>query len=79
MEIGLDALIDNIRAKYLARIYVGYINFSISWDEFYEFSEIIDKLLISDFANLQRSYAKKDFMKMMLLMTVIKDFRVMVY
>jgi len=59
--IILDRFIDNIRAKYLAKIYVGYINSNINWDEFCDFSEIIDKLLISDFASLQKSYSKQKF------------------
>lgn len=59
--IILDRFIDNIRAKYLAKIYVGYINSNINWDEFCDFSEIIDKLLISDFVSLQKSYSKQKF------------------
>lgn len=59
--IILDRFIDNIRAKYLAKIYVGYINSNINWDEFCDFSEIIDKLLISDFVSLQKAYSKQKF------------------
>lgn len=45
----LDRYISADKSRMLARLYLSYLDNVISWIEFAEFSEIIDRLLPSDF------------------------------
>ena len=45
----LDRYISADKSRMLARLYLSYLDSVISWIEFAEFSEIIDRLLPSDF------------------------------
>ena len=45
----IDRYISSDKAKMLAKLYLSYLDDIISWSEFAEFSEIIDRLLPSDF------------------------------
>lgn len=52
--ILLDRFIENEKSKMLARLYKAYINQKITWDEFCEFSEIINRLFIQDIGVLTK-------------------------
>lgn len=45
----IDRYISFDKAKMLAELYISYLDDIISWEEFAEFSEMVDRLLPSDF------------------------------
>ena len=47
--LPIDRYISSDKAKMLAKLYLSYLDNTISWTEFAEFAEIIDRLFPSDF------------------------------
>ena len=55
--IILDQTIDNIKSSIIGKIYKEYINQTIEWDLFVEFSEITNRLYVNDLRILKLIYA----------------------
>ena len=57
--ILLNRIIDEEKAKILAKLYKEYIKKEINWSEFCEMTEINDRLFVSDLKILKEIYLKK--------------------
>lgn len=57
--IILDRLIDNVKVMFLSRLFKGYVEEDIDWIEFCDFSEIIDRFLISDFDSFLQAFNRQ--------------------
>lgn len=49
----LDSMLDQEKSALLAKIYRAYVEERISWDEFCELSEVVDRMFLSDFRLLK--------------------------
>lgn len=58
--IILEQTIDNIKASILGKLYKSYINQEIDWNMFIEFSEITNRLFMSDINILQFMWSTND-------------------
>lgn len=52
----LDRFVDKEKSVFLARLFKAYINQDISWDDFCEYSEIVNRLFIKDIKILRTIY-----------------------
>lgn len=57
--IILDRFIDNIKVVFLSRLFKSYVEEDISWIEFCDFSEIIDRFLVSDFNSFLEAFNRQ--------------------
>ena len=57
--IILEQIIDNEKSSILGKLYKAYINQEIDWDMFVEFSEITNRLFMSDITILKVMWLKK--------------------
>lgn len=57
--ILLNRIIDEEKSRILAKLYIEYINQEINRDEFFEMTEINDRLFLSDLKMLKEIYFKK--------------------
>lgn len=48
----LNRYLDYYKPRFLAKLYLAYLDNNISWNDFSEYAEIIDRLLLSDFGCL---------------------------
>lgn len=57
--ILLNRYVDKDKSKWLARIFKAYLNQDISWNNFCEYSEIINRIFIQDIKILENIYEKE--------------------
>lgn len=57
--ILLNSHVDKEKAMILAKLYRAYVNEQISWESFCEYSEVISRMFVSDFALLMNIHKNK--------------------